>query len=211
MHRSLALCASLLLVSLLLTGQFALAGDITPAGEKLAKILDETHVEKLWLAKHKVDWETGKSLGLSTDDGKSHTHCSAFVASVAMRHHVYILRPPEHSTVLLANAQLDWLKNEGSRKGWKAVKNPIEAQHLANKGEFVVAAYKSSDSKKPGHIAIVRPSTKSEKDIEEEGTQIIQAGMTNYNITSAKEGFKHHHGAFKDGEIYYFVHRLELR
>lgn len=203
------LCAALLLAAQ--PGRTAHAADITPAGEKLAKALDDTHVEKLWLPKHKVEWETGKSLGEFGDDGKSHTHCSAFVAAVAKRHDVYILRPPEHPTVMLANAQFDWLKDDGSKKGWKPVKGPVEAQHLANKGDLVVAAFKEADPKKHGHIAVVRPSTKTDKAVEEEGPQIIQAGMTNYNSTSVKEGFKHHPGAFKDGHIRYFVHKLELK
>ena len=210
MYRLIALVLGLALGLPLptLMGQTRLTSEITSAGEELARTLDDMHVEKLWLAKHKVNWETGKSLGTYTDD-KSHTHCSAFVAATAMKLNVYILRPPEHSTEMLANAQLDWLKEEGPKKGWHPVKGPVEAQNLANKGYLVVASFKEADPRKHGHIAIVRPSTKSEKAIEEDGPQIIQAGMENHNSTSAKEGFKHHPGAFKEGKIHYYAHKLE--
>lgn len=43
----------------------------------------------------------------------------------------------------------------------------------------------------------------------DEGFCLIE--MTNYNSTSAREGFKRHPGEFKDGEIQYFAHKLELR
>ena len=206
MRRSISVC-----LAILLTGPWVLAGEISPAGEKLARALDETHVEKLWLAKHEVNWETGKSLGPSIDDGKSHTHCSAFAAAVAMRHNVYLLRPPEHSTNLLSNAQLDWLRSEGSRKGWKSVKGGVEAQELANKGYLVVAVYKNPDPKKPGHVAIIRPSNKSEKALAAEGPQVIMSGMINFNSTSLKEGFRFHPHAYRDGEIHFFAHKLELK
>jgi len=59
-------------------------GPITPKGARLAALLDGTGVDRLWLAGDKVDWETGVSRG-AWNDGKPHTHCSAFVASVAKR------------------------------------------------------------------------------------------------------------------------------
>src|SRR5262249_22231014 len=142
-------------------------GEITPQGRKLAKFLDGMDVEHLWLPKQAVNWKTGTPLSAPTTDGKAHTHCSAFVAAACMRLDVYILRPPEHSTVLLANGQFDWLKAEGSKNGWKRVSTAINAQQYANKGFIVVATYKGETETKPGHIAIVRPSTKSNQKIDE--------------------------------------------
>jgi hypothetical protein len=121
---------------------------------------------------------------------------------------IYILRPTDHSADLLANAQLDWLRGEGASQGWKPVSSPIEAQHLANQGYLVVAGYKSTDPTKSGHIAIVRPSTKSDRQIAVEGPQIIQAGKVNYNSTTVREGFKHHPLALREGGIPYFAHAL---
>ena len=40
------------------------------------------------------------------------THCSAFVASFSKQLGVYMLRPPDHSPTLLANAQMRWLSCE---------------------------------------------------------------------------------------------------
>jgi hypothetical protein len=184
------------------------SGEITPKGKILANTLDDMHVEKLWLAKHIVAWKTGEPLDQPVADGKAHTHCSAFVASACMRCDVYILRPPEHGTVLLANAQYDWLRDSGKKKGWKTVGSATEAQHLANQGVMVVASFREDDPKKAGHIAIVRPSTKSEQKIQEEGPQIIQAGTSNHQSTSLKEGFKHHPTAWKEQKVRYYSHEL---
>ncbi|HEX7615959.1 MAG TPA: hypothetical protein VF554_11875 [Thermoanaerobaculia bacterium] len=194
-----------LLAALVMSGSVR-AAEISSEGRKLGADLDAMKVEDLWLAKQRVNWKTGEPLGESPKDGKGHTHCSAFVAAFCFRQDVYILRPPEHSSTLLANAQFDWLASEGRDKGWKPVGSSIEAQHLANRGIVVVATYRESDPKKPGHIAIVRPSTKSDRSIEEEGPQIIQAGMTNDNSTTLREGFKHHPAAWKKGAVRYFAH-----
>jgi len=184
---------------------------ITPAGQHLAEALDRMNVEHHWLAGKSVKWRTGEIIDKPVTDGKSHTHCSAFVAAAAEKLGVYILRPPKHSATLLANAQYDWLGGEGRNEGWTLVATGLEAQQLANRGYLVVAVYKESDSKKPGHIAVVRPSTKSEAKIREEGPQIIQAGKDNYASTSIKEGFKHHRAAFRDGLIRFFTHPVPVK
>jgi hypothetical protein len=159
------------------------------------------NVEKLWKAGVSVNWQTGESTGK-----KGATHCSAFAASVCEKLDIYLLRPPEHGQTLLANAQTLWLNKEGAEKGWKKVSSPFAAQKLANEGEVVVAALKNPDAKKPGHIAIVRPSAKSTKLIDSEGPDIIQAGRTNYERTSVKEGFKNHPDAWEEHQIEFFSH-----
>jgi hypothetical protein len=170
--------------------------------------MDVTHH---WLAGKYVNWRTGETIDRPVTNGKSHTHCSAFVAAAAEKLGVYILRPPKHSATLLANAQYDWLGGEGRKEGWTPVATGLEAQQLANRGFLVVAVYKESDPKRPGHIAIVRPSTKSEAKIREEGPQIIQAGRDNHTSTSLKEGFKHHRAAFRDGLILFFAHAIPAK
>jgi hypothetical protein len=184
---------------------------ITPAGEHLAAVLDQMDVERHWLAGKSVKWRTGEPLDRPVTEGKSHTHCSAFVAAAAEKLGVYILRPPKHPSSMLANAQYDWLSGEGRTEGWTPVAGGLEAQQLANRGFLVVAVYQEADPKRPGHIAIVRPSTKSEATIQEEGPQIIQAGRENHASTSVKEGFKHHRAAFREGRIRYFAHPLPAR
>ena len=183
------------------------AGDITPAGEKLLQYLDGMNVEELWKAGDIVEWKTGKSIKTATDN-KPHTHCSAFAAAVAANQNVYLLRPPEHSTVMLANAQADWLPVEGKKKGWKVVESGELAQGLANKGQLVVAVYREPGDRKSGHIAVVRPCDKSPKDLKAEGPQITQAGMKNMNSAPLKTGFKAHPAAWENGGIKYHVHEL---
>ena len=185
---------------------FGLADEILPEGKMLAEKLDAMDVERLWESGRSVAWKTGKLLEKQGEFRKSNTHCSAFVAATCLRMNIYILRPPEHETKHLANAQADWLATKGSESGWKPVKSPIEAQHFANKGNVVVAVFKEANPERSGHIAIIRPNTKSAEQIQTEGPQVIQAGTTNANSTSLREGFKHHPAAFPNGVKYYVHH-----
>jgi hypothetical protein len=68
-----------------------------------------------------VDWQTGLPDGKTEHFEGKHTHCSAFVASAAKQLGVYILRPPEHGQILLANAQYDRLAAAGQASGWTPV------------------------------------------------------------------------------------------
>jgi hypothetical protein len=185
----------------------ARAADVTPEGKKLGAFFDAMNVEELWLPHQIVDWKTGEKLR-DPKDSQPHTHCSAFAAAACKRKDVYLLRPPEHSATFLANAQFDWLHEHGRENGWAPVATGVEAQGLANKGHLVVAAYKEKDPKKHGHIALVRPSTKDETKIRDEGPQIIQAGLLNATSATLKDGFRNHPGAFTRNEIRYFVHEL---
>jgi hypothetical protein len=180
-------------------------GPVTPAGERLASTLDSMNVEFLWLAHEHVNWETGEPDKGAEDEGPgNHTHCSAFAAAAAKRLGVYLLRPPEHGQILLANAQADWLADEaGSKAGWRRVSNMLEAQRLANQGSLVLALYQNPNRHVPGHIAIVRPSQKSQGTFEENGPEIIQAGEHNHNKTNVRTGFENHPGAWPDGVLYY--------
>jgi hypothetical protein len=186
------------------------AADITPAGKKLVDFLDALDVEHLWDAGKSVAWKTGKPLDKQGEVRKGNTHCSAFVAAACLRADVYILRPPEHPTKLLANAQAEWLATHGEEKGWKPVKSAVDAQRRANQGELVVAVFGEANPERSGHIAIVRPSEKGETRIREEGPQIIQAGAANHNSTSLAEGFKHHKGAWPGG-VRFYAHPFALK
>jgi hypothetical protein len=180
--------------------------DITPEGQKLAKVLDGMDVEHLWLPGEVVDFDTGKKIR----EAKSRvTHCSAFTAVVCGKLGVYLLRPPEHEAKLLANAQSDWLAGEkAAKQGWKEVKGAAKAQQLANEGQLVVVVFREKDDARPGHVAIVRPSTRNDDQIKETGPQVIQAGATNSSSISVKEGFKNHKGAWPDG-VRYFAHAID--
>ena len=78
---------------------------------------------------------------------------------------------------------------------------------LSNAGELVVVSYESPNPKKPGHIAIVRPSLKTAAALDEEGPQITQAGAKNYTDSNVRVGFKHHADAVPNG-LRYFVHAI---
>ena len=183
---------------------------IAPAGQELTRILDSMHVERLWLAGAQVNWRTGLPNGKVYAVPKGHTHCSAFAAAAAEKLGVYLLRPPQHSATLLANAQQDWLRAAGTNDGWYAVRSALEAQQLANAGELVLVTCKNPDPKLPGHVAIVRPSEKSDEKILAEGPQITQAGLHNFISISTKAGFKSHAGAFENHQLLYFAHKLSL-
>jgi hypothetical protein len=182
-----------------------------PAGDatRLAQFLDRTRVEELWPAGIHIDWQSGVPDGKPEKSAGKHTHCSAFVASIAKRLGVYILRPPEHGQILLANAQYDWLADEGTQHGWTPIGDALQAQESANRGYLVVATYRNHQDDKPGHIAIVRPSARSRRDIESAGPQITQAGGTNYSSTTLERGFAGHPSAWTHREVRYYAHAID--
>jgi hypothetical protein len=177
--------------------------------QKLVQVLDAMQVETHWLKGVGVDWKTGSPDGRSVplDD----THCSAFVAAVSAKLDVNLLRPPEHSTKLLANAQNEWLNNRGAEFGWERVMDGGRAQELANQGYFVIASYRNPDPQKSGHIAVVRPSDKSIAAIRTEGPQVTQAGSHNYSSAPLKQGFSGPLSAFSRNRIQFFAHPLNLQ
>ena len=203
--RIVALCLAVLLAAGAAT---AAPLTVSPKGHWLAQQLDSMGVEGKWIAGHRVNWRTG----LPTDDGETyehgHTHCSALVAAAAMTLGVRILRPPEHSAKLLANAQTEWLGQEGAGEGWRAVADGEAAQSAANAGDLVVAAYESHRSDKPGHIAIVKPASRSADELAAEGPLVIQAGSVNSSAVSLREGFQGHPAAWRDQEVRYYAHEV---
>jgi hypothetical protein len=192
---------------------------ISPAGQWLSKFLDRMDVTHHWLRGNEhIAWKTGlplleehghKLTPLADDE----THCSAFAAAVADGLGIYLLHPPEHSHVLLANAQFDWLPSDAGRKaGWSPVESPVEAQSLANEGELVIAVYKNPDATQSGHIAVVCPDAKAADAILAKGPQITQAGWTNYRSADLAAGFDHHPGAWKPdgrGGVRFYSHPIK--
>lgn len=172
-------------------------------------LIDALDVESHWPAGQHVHWESGVPDGKPETGAGRHTHCSAFVASAAKKLGIYILRPPEHAQLLLANAQFEWLATQGAQNGWQSVEDAVDAQHFANRGYFVVAAYRNHHDDKPGHIAIVRPSGKSVAAIRSEGPDITQAGNSNYRETTLQRGFAGHPAAWGRKEVRFYAHAVE--
>lgn len=217
LFRPLCLFALLLAFSATATTQMShrddhsCCGPITPPGHQLSAVLDSMDVEAHWPAHEHVKWDTGEPDRGGEYEGPGHTHCSAFAAAVADKLGIYVLRPPQHPQKLLANAQADWLgSSEGREKGWAPVRDGHEAQRLANEGNLVLAAFANPNPKKPGHVAVVRPSEKSMDALRRDGPQITQAGTRNYQSTSVRIGFEHHPGAFPHG-VRYYVHATETK
>ena len=195
------------------------AAELAPAGKKLADYLDGLQVERLWLPGRYVHWEDGKASDRPIKGAGRQTHCSAFVAAACARAGVYILRPPEHPQIRLANAQADWLAGQGEKHGWRPVAGAWEAQKYANDGELVVAVYKEKRTKvldgkvvqRPGHVALVRPSDRDRAGVEKDGPQVIQAGATNANSTTLRAGFRHHPDAWGKGEVRFYRHEVRWK
>ena len=187
-HPAQVLAVGLLLFAAVRTPT-ARGAEITAAGRKLSADLDAMDVEHLWLPKTRLKkWRTGEpSDEPVTSSG--HTHCSAFVAAFCERHEIpMLLPPPQH---FLANRQRDWLLGEGRAAGWREV-DAQEAQRLANRGVIAVASFKNEDDYfhgGHGHIAFIRPSTKSAAQVAKEGPQITQAGGHNFNSAPLNKGF----------------------
>jgi hypothetical protein len=177
---------------------------LTAAGRKLAEVLDSMDVENRWKpGEHITDWRMGEPDG---KEGGPPTHCSLFAAALCWRLRIPLLGPPPQS--FLSNRQQDWLLKEGKEKGWREVEDPAEAQRLANRGVVVLASYRNPVPKKAGHIAVVRPAEVSAEDVKERGPRITQAGAKNYRETNVRNGFRHHPGAWRRGEILYFAYQL---
>ncbi len=179
-------------------------GPITPGGQRIVQLLDDSDVERRWIAGDRVAWETGLPLPTGPNAPRGHTHCSAYVAAMAARLGIYILRPPEHGQILLANAQGKWLA--AGQGGWRPLADYAAAQEAANRGQLVVASYIQPDPKKPGHIAIVRPSDRDAATLAADGPAEAQAGVHNYSHTALRVGFRYHRGAFDQGLIRCYAH-----
>ncbi len=178
--------------------------------EELWKRLEAMEVDKLWLPGAIVDWKTGLPTGQPIKDAKSkHTHCSQFVAAVADRLAIPLLRPPEHGVVGLANAQFDWLASDAGKKaGWVALPDGAAAQAAANDGRLVLASLKNPDATRPGHIAVVRPGVKDAGLLAQEGPDVMQAGGTNALRVSLRKGFGNHKKEYD--QIAFHAHVVEL-
>jgi hypothetical protein len=179
-------------------------GAVTPDAARLAQRLDASGVDHLWLPYKHVNWETGATV----DDPLAKpaaTHCSAFVASFAKQQGVYILRPPEHSDILLANAQMRWLSSDGPAAGWRPLPDAAAAQASANQGNLVVAVFENVDRHKAGHIAFIRPGTPDAARLAAVGPEVTQAGAVNAIAMPARQAFSHHSGAWPD-QIRFFEH-----
>jgi hypothetical protein len=193
------------LLLLILLPSLLAAGDIGPAGVRLAARYDAMDVEHHWLPGRSVDWRTGDPDG-RTSRHTWPTHCNAFVATACERLGVFI-----PILGVGANEQARWLAKDGASQGWREVASPFEAQRLANEGQIVVAAYPSPPphEAKPGHVALVRPSAKSDAEIQEEGPQVVQAGGRNAASTPLKTGFHFHREAWKsadDFQVRFYAH-----
>jgi hypothetical protein len=187
-------------------------GPITPEAEKLAHILDTSGVDHLWLAAQHIVWDTGERDPARPGGTRRSTHCSAFAAAMAERAGVYLLRPPQHGQDLLANAQFAWLDSDAGRAaGWRAVDTPKAAQSAANRGELVVAVFRNPDPHRPGHIAVLRPSDKTQAELDADGPQEAQAGAKNWISTDVAQGFHGHQSAWLPGgagAIRFFAHAV---
>ncbi|ARN80184.1 hypothetical protein [Methylocystis bryophila] len=183
---------------------------VTPRAREMTRVLESMDVPSRWIAGQHVDWQSGLPDGVPMRSAGRHTHCSAFVAAAAQRLGVYILRPPEHSQKLLANAQNEWLAEEGAAAGWKRLDGPAEAQDAANRGLLVVASYRSHRASKPGHIAVIRPAERSAYETALFGPDVIQAGAVNSNSINIRRAFAGHPSAWRDNEIDYYAHPVHL-
>ena len=84
--------------------------DLSDGGTRLLAFIEGMQVESDWLAGHRIVWQTGQQDGPDGVGPEDHTHCSAFVAAVALYLDIYVLRPPNHPQELLVDAQVDWLR-----------------------------------------------------------------------------------------------------
>jgi len=185
-------------------------GVVSAEGQKLDRIIDNMHVEQLWLPHVHIEWESGRQDRPDSYVGPDKaTHCSSFTASLGKLLGVYLLRPPDHPQQLLASAQAEWFHSkQGVKTGWVPLKTQEEAQTLANQGELVMVVYESPDPHRPGHIAVVRPFPKTKEDLETNGVQTAQAGAKNFSSGVARVSFAKHEDAWPSG-VRYYAHTID--
>ena len=176
-------------------------------GPRLREFLDSLPVEGRWLAGRHVVWTTGQQDRADGIGPEAQSHCSAFVAAAALALDVYLLRPPNHSQELLADAQYEWLHGRGDYPGpaatthWEALGSSGEAGALqraadrANSGGLVLAAYADPSGRRPGHIVILRPESGSP---DAQGPAVVSVGATNYQNIAMAKAFVDHPGAWPD-------------
>lgn len=200
----LVLFSVLIMVTVSSFGQQLLK--IEPAGASLLQYYQGLNVENLWLKGVHVNWETGEPDNPEATKNVK-THCSSFAAAACKKLNIYLLHPPEHKVTLLANAQYDWLQsNEGYQRGWRSVSTSdfIQIQQLANSGHVEVAVWKSPESNKSGHIALVIPQEIYDSNLTENTILMIQAGGTNSSAVPLKKAFKNHIHSWPDNDIVFY-------
>ena len=107
---------------------------------------------------------------------------------------------------------MGWLRSpEATAGGWRPLSDVTTAQTRANRGELVLAAFENPDARKPGHIAIVRPSDIDIVALLAEGPFVIQAGGHNALSVPLFRGFANHKGAWVGGgrgSVRFFAHAV---
>jgi hypothetical protein len=203
----------------------------TPAGgPRLAEFLDCLPVTTRWIHNHRVVWQTGQQSAPESQGTTEETHCSAFIAAVALMLDIYILRAPHHGQKALANAQADWLAGEGTFSGptakeskWIALGSSGDAAALkaavdaANLGKLVVGFYRAPgstsdgkphpDSDDHGHAVIVRPQSAAA--VGDDGPHVMSVADDNRPDTPMKIAFHAHPEAWPD-RIALYAHETDL-
>jgi len=169
----------------------------------LSSFMSALQVNNYWQEGYTVNWRTGSTNlpGQNMTDGTA-THCSAYAAAVADLMGVYILRQPAASDINLANNQAIWLAT--NTVGWYLVSNMPAAQHLVNTGALVVASYYNpANPDASGHIAVLRPSNRTDASVNTLGPEESQSGDLNSTDTNCYAGFYTEPGAFPNSVLFY--------
>ena len=183
---------------------------LTSGGIRLKAFLDSLPIETEWIAGHHIVWQTGQQNGPASEGIENHTHCSAFVAAVALYLDIYVLRPPHHPQELLANGQMDWFAGASfpgptaTQAGWRTLGRAgahgviEEAVTAANTGKLVIAGYRQppvGGHEKSGHIVVVRPQ---DFPATPAATLVTMAGNRNWREIRIENAFASHPGAWPD-------------
>jgi len=198
-------------------------------GPRLAAFLDSLPLRNRWLKGHPVCWQSGQQNGPPASQPPDHTHCSAFAAAVALYLDIYLLRPPHHDQLMLAEAQTAWLSGStvfsgptAAAAGWVPAGFSGEAGALAaavqaaNAGRLVLACYAAGPvagraSRGAGHVAILRPQADPTAAlVPADGPDVIMAGAQNYSFVAMKTAFAGFPGAWPD-DIALFSHETALQ
>ena len=198
----------------------------TPAsGPRLLEFLDGLPVTTRWLSGHHVVWQTGQQNVLQGGGPAAETHCSAFVAAVALMLDIYLLRPPNHGQEFLADAQADWLNGTGDAPGPTAkgtgwivlgtadiVAAKAAAAERAGRGQLVLAIYHAppdpgTGQPVSGHVCIVLTQQPPQDD--QSTLNVMSVGEHNWPKVEIETAFRDHPLAWPS-RVHFYAHGTVL-
>lgn len=184
-------------------------------GTQLLNSYSNFNILMRWISVNQVNWFTGQKIySPDTVNFPVGSHAGAFVAAVANRFDMYILRPPVNTQANLAYNQATWFQESSSAYGWtEIIATGMEniyvlAQNAANQGNVVVSSYQNTENGE-AHTNIILPSFSiTQADLETNGPNCLNVGAINYNQQTLKICYQEFMDAFDENMIKFYQNSI---